>query len=111
MVGLEDDLGVALGEEAIAHCLQLGTQLAKIVNAAIECDAEAQRRVDHRLLRSRREIEDAETAMAERNSTLHVHASRIGAARLHCVIDAAERCERRLTGISDFTTNAAHRGS
>ena len=39
--GGEDDLGVAVGAEAVAERLQLGAQLAEVVDLAVEDDARA----------------------------------------------------------------------
>ena len=48
-VALQHDLGVAVGEEAQARGLELGAQLAVVVDAAVEDDRQAQHGVDHRL--------------------------------------------------------------
>jgi hypothetical protein len=41
MPRLEDHLGVAVGEEAVALLLKLGAQLGVVVNAAVEDQGEA----------------------------------------------------------------------
>ena len=70
VIGLQDDLGIAGGEEAIAAILQLGAQGTKIVNAAVENDGQAEIGVDHRLLGRLGEVENAQPAMAEGNVAL-----------------------------------------
>src|SRR5262249_26295561 len=70
VVRLEDDLGVALGEEAIALLLERAAQVAEIVDAAVEHDREAERRIEHRLLAGRREVENAQPPVAERDRAL-----------------------------------------
>ena len=80
VIGLDDDLGVAFGEEAIALRFERAPQVAEIVDAAVEHDGEAERRIEHRLLAGRREIEDAQPAVAERDATLGEEAARVRAA-------------------------------
>ena len=109
MIGLEDDLGVAVREETIALGLEFGPEFTEVVDAAVEDNAEPERRIDHRLLGGSGQIEDAEPAMAEGNPALHVEPSCIGTPRLHRIVHAAQRVQQRRGGISDFTTNAAHR--
>src|SRR5262249_60252690 len=70
VVRLEDDLGVAFGEKAIALLLERAAQVAEIVDAAVEHDREAERRVEHRLLAGRLEVEDGKPPMAERDGAL-----------------------------------------
>ena len=90
-IGFEDDFGVALREEAISLLHELAAQLAIIINAAVENDREAEQRIDHRLLRCGRKIDDAETAVTERNALLRERAVRIGTARSHCPVHRRKR--------------------
>ena len=48
-VGLADDLRVGLREERVTRGLELVAERAVVVDAAVERDDEAQRRIDHRL--------------------------------------------------------------
>ena len=64
-VGLHDDLGVALAEEAVALGLELGAQLPVVVDHPVEHGGEAELGVDHRLLRALRQVDDLEPAVAE----------------------------------------------
>src|SRR4051812_23621826 len=70
VISLENDLGVAVREEAVAFYLQLLTQTLKVVDAAIEDEGEPEFRGHHGLLGGRAEIEDTETTVAERNPIL-----------------------------------------
>jgi hypothetical protein len=53
VVALEDHLGVAGGEEAVAVALELGAQLLVVVDAAVEDRGQAELVVDHRLAAGR----------------------------------------------------------
>jgi len=58
MIGLEDHLAVAVGEEVIPHLLQFFAQLAVVVEGAVEYQRQMQRLVQHRLARAFREVDD-----------------------------------------------------
>src|SRR5262249_55661828 len=81
VVRLEDHLGVAFGEEAVALLLKCAAQAAEIVDAAVEHDREAERRIEHRLLAGRLEIENAQPPMAERDGALREEPGGIRPAR------------------------------
>src|SRR5262249_9047950 len=83
VIRLEDDLGVAAGEEAIALFAQLLPQSPEIVNASIEHDGEAEFGIHHRLLPRRREIENAEAAMTDPGLILQEKPASVGTARFH----------------------------
>ena len=69
-VSFQDDLGVALREKAVALRLKFAAQFAVIVDAAVEDDCQPQLRIDHRLLRCGREIDDAQSAVTEGDTVL-----------------------------------------
>ena len=110
-VSLEDDLGVALREEAVTLGRELAAQLAIIVDAAVEHDGEAKLRIDHRLLRCGSKIDDAQAPMAEGDAILHEGAARVRPARVHSL---RHGCNATAGGASiegHFTANAAHSSS
>ena len=73
VVGLEQDLGVAVGEEAVAVADQLLPQLLVVVDAAVPGDGEAQVRVDHGLGARFGQVDDLQATMAERDPALRPH--------------------------------------
>ena len=58
MPRLEEHLAVAVGEEAIAHALQLGAQFGIVIDAAVEDHHQAEVGIDHRLLGLVAEVDD-----------------------------------------------------
>src|SRR4051812_12355027 len=69
-ISLQDDFGVASGKEAVSFRNQLGTQLSVIIDAAVKCHGESEFGIDHRLLRCRGKIENAESTMAQAHAVL-----------------------------------------
>jgi hypothetical protein len=59
MVRLQNHFGIAVREEAIALGCQFTLQLPVVIDTAVEDDAQPQVGVDHGLLRSGGEIDDA----------------------------------------------------
>jgi hypothetical protein len=82
-VGLRDDLRVARGEEAVAEALELRAQLVVVVDAAVEDDGAAGRRIDERLGARVGEVDDLQAAMTERDRPGRPRAGAIGAAPRH----------------------------
>ena len=107
-IGFEDDFSVALREKAIALGRKLGAQFAKIVDAAVEDDGEAEFRIDHRLLRCGGKIDDAEPAMTERHAILRECAAGVRPARPHLLRHRRERTARNVAIKRHLTANAAH---
>ena len=64
-VGLEHDLGVAVGEEAQPGGLELAPQLAVVVDAAVEDDRQPELGVDHRLRAALGEVDDPQPPVAQ----------------------------------------------
>ena len=81
--GLEQHLGVGRGEEAVAGALQLGAQLAVVVDAAVEDGGQAQLGVDHRLGAALGQVDDLQPAVAERGRARGVHAGAVRTAAVH----------------------------
>ena len=78
VVGLEDDLGVGGGEEAVARRGELLAELAVVVDAAVEDDREAEVGVHHGLAPRGGQVDDAQAAVAERRGSLGPQAARVG---------------------------------
>jgi hypothetical protein len=103
MPGLENDFGVAAGEEAVAAGFQLPAQFAEIIDAAVERDREPERGVAHRLLRGGVEIENAQPAMRKGDVRLREKPGCVGPARFQLVGHLLMRSEVRMAVIkSDF---------
>ena len=64
-IGLGDDLGVGVGEEAVAEMGELRAKGLVVVDAAVEDDGEPELGVDHGLGSGRREVDDGQPAMGE----------------------------------------------
>ena len=75
--GGEDDFGVALGLEMVALDLQLGANLAEIVDLAIIGDDQPAIGGQHRLRRGLGKIDDREAAMAEADARRGPHAAAV----------------------------------
>src|SRR5262249_18202922 len=109
VIGLEDDLGIAAGKEAVALVLQFAAQLAKIVDATIKGNGEAKLRINHRLLRGPVQVKNVEAAMAERDLVLQKHPAGVGAARRERPAHGGDRCGAGLSIIkSNFAADPAH---
>ena len=67
-VGVEEHLGVGAGVKGMAGGLELGAQLAVVVDLAVVDDPVAAVGRAHRLVAGRREVEDGEPAVAERDA-------------------------------------------
>ena len=65
LVSVEEDLRIRAGPEFVAEPLQPTPQLTEVVDLAVVDEPEALRRVRHRLMGGRREIDDGEPAMAQ----------------------------------------------
>jgi hypothetical protein len=109
VIGLEDDLGIAAGKEAVALVLQLAAQLAKIIDATIKGNGEAKLRVNHRLLGGFIRVKNIESAMAERDSVLQKQSTGIGPARRERPAHGGDRRGAGLRIIkSNFAADPAH---
>jgi hypothetical protein len=66
---LDDDLGVALGKEAVAETLKLLAKFRIVVEAAVEDQGDPELGIDHGLLGLFRQIDDLEAAMTQSDGT------------------------------------------
>ena len=98
VVRLGDHFGVAIGEEAVAAALKLVAKLAIIVDAAVEDEVEAELRVDQRLRRAGRQVDDLEPLVAEADAAAHQLSAGVGPAPL-----LAAHHRRDGAGIGDAT--------
>lgn len=83
LIGVENGFGVGRGAEAVAFAAQLATQLAVVVDFAIEGDDELAVFAFHRLVAGRRRIEDAQAAMSEADFAVRIDPAVIGPAIGH----------------------------
>ena len=97
VVGLEQHLGVAVREEAVAVALQLVAQLLVVVDAAVPGDGQPQLGVDHRLRAGLGQVDDLQAAVAEGDAALRPHARAVRARGDH---DVGHRRDRRYIGRS-----------
>ncbi len=63
------------------RALELGTELAVVINGAIENQREPEARVDQRLVRTVGEVDDGQAPVAEGERAVHVAAGVVGPAR------------------------------
>lgn len=112
LIRVEDDLGIAPGDELVAARAQLLAQLPEVVDLAVEGHPVAARRVRHRLVARGREVDDREPPVAERRPRAagvrvgDVDALVVGSA----VLDAREH-RRDVLAIrdADRSADSAHR--
>ena len=77
VVGLEQNLAVAVREESVAVALKLAAQLLVVVDAAVPDDRQAELGVDHRLRAGFGQIDDFQATMTKRDSPLRPDARAI----------------------------------
>jgi len=107
--GLEDDLGVAGREEAVALGLEFGAQLGIVVDAAVERDREAEFAVAHRLRGLLREVDDLQPSVAEAGAVADQHATAVGAAGDHHPHHGRDGFGRGFAAIeAEIAADAAH---
>ena len=80
-VGVEEDLGVRTGVKYVTGGLELGAELAVVVDLAVVDDPVAVVGRAHRLVAGRREVQDGEAAMAERDADRSLYGRRIACRR------------------------------
>jgi hypothetical protein len=79
-IGFENDLGVALGEEAVTLGQQFPPQFPVVVDRAVEDQRQPQFRVHHGLIGAVAEIDDRQPAMTEEQRPVGPDAFVIGTA-------------------------------
>src|ERR1700722_4682358 len=82
-VGLEQNLAVAVREEAVAVALKLGPQFLVVVDATVPDDGQTEVGIDHRLSAGFSQVNDFETTVTESDSTLRPNARSIRSSRRH----------------------------
>ncbi len=108
-VCLDEYFGVAGREEAIAALLEVAPQLRVVVDHAVEGDRDAEVRVDHRLRRPIRQVDDLQAAMRERDGPLCPRSGTVRPTPLHRRAHGCHRadvCRRAIK--PDLTREAAH---
>nr|WP_254127036.1 hypothetical protein [Aquihabitans sp. G128] len=107
-VGLEQHLGVAVGEEPVALVGQLAAQLRVVVDAAVEGHGQAELGVVHRLLAGGREVDDGQPAVAQRHLPLRPTAPGVGATGHHRVGHGRHRSHVGLVSGRELSGKATH---
>ena len=111
-VAAHDDLGVAGGEEPVAEALELGAELAVVVDHAVEDDGEAELVVDHGLGAALGQVDDLEPAVAERDVALRPDAGAVGPPGRHDVRHPVDRRDVRARAVeghlSAYAAHGAH---
>ena len=107
--GVDDDLGVALGVEAVAGGLQFGNQFLVVVDLAVEDHDHRAVLVEQRLLAGG-DVDDAQPPVAEAQPGLDVQAAFVGAAVGLRVVHALEHGvpHRALAAGVELAGDAAH---
>ncbi len=109
VVGLEEHLGVAVGEEAVAVPGQLLPQFLVVVDAAVPGDGQAEVRIDHRLGARFGQVDDLQATVAESHSALRPHARRVRSPGRHRFGHGRDGSDiRGLTIETHFTGGSAH---
>ena len=98
---MQDDLGVAVGLEDVALGLQLGAQLHKIVDLAVENADNGAVLIVHGLF-ARGQVDDAQTAEAQRDRAAGVIAADMVALHIGAAVDDAV-CHSVQDGLALFT--------
>ena len=109
---MQQDLGIALRAEWTAPGLQLGTELAVVVDLAVKGDDERTIVIFHRLGAGGGEVDNREAAMAQANAAVGGNpiAGAIGAARDHGVADGGQLfvADRFARSVIKDGSDAAH---
>ena len=101
MVGFQDDLGVAIGEKAVAFGLQFPAEFGVVVYTAIEDDGKAQLGIRHRLFGLVGEIDDLQPPVTKCCAAVSDKSPVVGATRPQPVRHAAHHF-----GIGEFAVKA-----
>src|SRR5690606_13188684 len=91
--------------------LEFAPQLPVVVDAPVERQRQAEGRVDHRLLRVLRQVDDAQAPVRQRDRTLLECARRIGTTGLEDVAHPGDRADVGAGRVeTSFACKTAHRG-
>jgi hypothetical protein len=109
VVGLEQNLAVAVREEPVAVALELAPQFFVVVDAAVPDDGQTQLGVDHRLSAGFGQVDDFEATMTEGYPTLRPDARSVRPSRRHHGSHRRyRRYVRRTTVESHLTGGSTH---
>ena len=90
LIAVDDDLGVAVGLEDVPLGLQLGAQVHEVVNFTVEHADDSAILIVHGLLACG-QVDDAQTAEAQRNGRARVVAADMVAFHIGAAVDDAVR--------------------
>ncbi len=107
-IALEDDLGVAVGEEPVAEADQLPTKLGIVVDAPVEGHRQAEFGVVHGLVPGAGQVDDRQPAMTERDASAGPGASAVGPAGHHAVRHCANGRQTGRATSGDLAGDATH---
>jgi hypothetical protein len=93
VVGLDDDLAVAAGEEVVAGGAKLVAQLGVVVDGAVEDQRQAELGVDQRLAGSVRQVDDRQALVAECERAIGMAAGMVRPPALQAPHHATDRSE------------------
>ena len=105
---LQQDLGVARREEAVAVAGQLLTQLGVVVDAAVEHGDETELRVDHRLRAAGREVDHGQAPVGECGAPAGPGACAVRPAPGDLAAHAEHGLEVRRPALCELAGEAAH---
>ena len=109
VVALEQHLGVAGGEEAVAVADQVLPQFLVVVDAAVPGDGQPELRIDHRLGARLGQIDDLQATMTERDPALRPHARPVRTPGRHRLGHGRDRGDIRfLTVETHLSGGSAH---
>ena len=107
---LEDDLAVALREEAITALFELATQRSVVVDGPVEDQGETQLGIHHRLVRTHRKIDDGQAPMPEPERSVAVAPAVVRTAPRQLAHHGLDGLQIGRGAVeSQLTANTAHR--
>jgi hypothetical protein len=106
---VNDDFGVALRTKHVAESHELGDELLKVIDFAIEGDNDAAVFVVQRLL-ARRNINNRQPAMTQADAGLDVIAALVWPPVMLCLVHACENFTRDVAALArvENSCNSAH---
>jgi hypothetical protein len=106
--GAQQHLGVRGRREGVARSLELGAQLAEVVDLAVERERQARRRVAHRLVAAAR-IDDGEAAVPQQDAAARAGVDLAGPVAVGAAV--RDRLEHALEMLDGERAALAHDGS
>src|SRR4051812_45637380 len=112
MPAVDDNFGIAAAAEGVSEILKFSTDLPKVVYFAVIGDPDAPVHACHRLVSSRRQVDDGQSRMSQTRSTVCPNAfviwTAVAQSRDHCPEPRFARSTRQGDLAQDVTANAAH---